>query len=833
MALRTVPEGIRKLQCLSDLSLDALELTALPEWLAELPLKTLSASGNRITALPQGLSRLGQLTNISLGWNPLSKIPKVLFELRALKHMVLFECGITEVPSDILRLPNLEHLSIFENPIVSPPPEVTDKGVEAIRSYWRQRLDKGVDYLAEAKLIILGEGGAGKTSLARKIIDRNYQLDKSQESTEGIDVLRYGFPTSIRPRDGGNKKPVEREFQVNIWDFGGQEIYHATHQFFLTRRSVYVLVCDTRAEDTDFAYWLNIVKMLSDASPLLIVQNEKHDRSRPVDKASLDREFGNVRRVLPTNLLDNRGLEDVVDAIHDELERLPHVGVGLPATWKRVREALESDKRDFIALSDYLDICERHGFKEQRDKLQLSEYLHDLGICLHFQQDPILKHYVVLNPSWGTDAVYRVLDDKQVIEAQGRFTVQQLNSIWSDDKYAGMQHELIQLMTKFQLCYKLDNQEAYIAPQLLSVERPPYTWPASASAVLRYEYDFMPKGIITRFIVAQHRRIHQERVWKTGVVLYEAGTQAEVIEEYARRRITVRVTGPDCRGLLAIVNDQLERIHASFHHLSYERSLPCPCVECRSEPEPRRFSIDDLVNAARGGNPIQCYGSMQMVDAASLLRDVLPGALVREDPCVDSETMLGDDAVEAPPAPEVYVSYAWAPESEAFVDRLEDTLKGEGITLLRDKAEIKYKDSILEFMQRIGRGDCVIVVISDKFLKSPYCMYELLEVERNAGLRARIFPVVLPDANIFDPVVMLDYIGHWEDRYEALDTKLKGVKGHGLKALQETLNKYDEIRRLFVDIVSLLSDMNTLSSERHLDSGFKDLVDALRAQMGS
>ena len=69
-------------------------------------------------------------------------------------------------------------------------------------------------------------------------------------------------------RDDGHEKILKREFHVNIWDFGGQEIYHATHQFFLTRRSVYVLVCDDRKEDTDFAYWLQVVEMLSDGSPL-------------------------------------------------------------------------------------------------------------------------------------------------------------------------------------------------------------------------------------------------------------------------------------------------------------------------------------------------------------------------------------------------------------------------------------------------------------------------------------------------------------------------------------------------------------------------------------
>lgn len=833
ISLSLLPQGIRNMHGLSELYLSNVGLEELPEWLDELPLQRLSAINNHLKTLPQSLAKMTRLTSLNLSSNPLFEIPAPVFKLTKLEHLSLHNCRIAEIPADLLRLKHLKMLDVLNNSLRSPPPEVADNGLDAIQSYLRQKLDTGVDYLAEAKLIILGEGGAGKTSLAKKIVDESYQLNESQNSTEGIDVIRYSFPTLVRRRDGGVNKPLEREFQVNIWDFGGQEIYHATHQFFLTRRSVYVLVCDNRAEDTDFSYWLNIVKLLSDASPLLIIQNEKHDRSRPVDKSSLSREFGNLCDVLPTNLKDNRGLKEVILAIQVQLERLPHVGVGLPATWKRVREWLENDKRDYIELADYLEICEHHGFKEQKDKLQLSEYLHDLGICLHFQHDPILKHYVILKPSWGTDAVYRVLDDREVIAMQGRFTVMQLNNIWSEEKYEGMRDQLIQLMTKFQLCYKLDNQEAYIAPQLLPVERPAYNWPASGSVVLRYEYDFMPKGIITRFIVAQHRRIHNELVWKTGIVLHEAGTQAEVIEEYARRRITVRVTGPDCRGLLAIVNDQLERIHEFFHHLSYKRYLPCPCAKCQREAEPRLFSINDLVNAASEGVSIQCYGSMKPVDAAGLLRNVLPSALVKEDPCIDSDAMLGDETVEPPRANEVYVSYAWAPESEAFVDQLGDALKQEGITLLRDKSEVRYKDSIREFMQRLGRGDCIIVVISDTSLKSLYCMYELLEIERNAGIRARIFPVVLQDANIFDPVVLIDYIQHWEDQYEVLDEKLKRLKGHGLKALHEALNQYAEIRRLFSGIITLLSDMNTLSSDRHLQSGFKDLIAALRAQLES
>ena len=129
----------------------------------------------------------------------------------------------------------------------------------------------------------------------------------------------------------------------------------------MTRRSVYVLVCDDRKEDTDFPYWLQVVEMLSNASPLLIVQNEKQDRTRDINLSNLRAQFGNLRDALATNLDTNRGLNRVIETIQRELESLPHVGVGLPATWKRVREALERDQRDFISLDEYLGICQQQA----------------------------------------------------------------------------------------------------------------------------------------------------------------------------------------------------------------------------------------------------------------------------------------------------------------------------------------------------------------------------------------------------------------------------------------------------------------------------------------
>lgn len=165
---------------------------------------------------------------------------------------------------------------------------------------------------------------------------------------------------------------------MNIWDFGGQEIYHATHQFFLTRRSLYILVADDRKEDTNFDYWLRVVELLSGGSPLIIVQNEKQGRRRDVNIGSLRARFENLRDAYTVDLADNRGLEELTKALQRQLEQLPLIGAPLPKTWRRVREALEKDPRDYIGLDEYFALCTEHRFERREDMLQLSGYLHDL-----------------------------------------------------------------------------------------------------------------------------------------------------------------------------------------------------------------------------------------------------------------------------------------------------------------------------------------------------------------------------------------------------------------------------------------------------------------------
>ncbi|MEJ6480822.1 COR domain-containing protein [Nostoc punctiforme UO1] len=614
--LTTLPEAIARLQQLTYLGLVGNQLTTLPEAIARLQqLTALGLAGNQLTTLPEAIARLQQLTALGLSRNQLTTLPEAIARLQKLTYLGLADNQLTTLPEAIARLQQLTELDLSDNPIEKPPPEIVKQGIEAIRDYFRQLQAEGTDYLCEAKLLIIGEGGAGKTTLAKKIEDQNYQL-REEDSTKGIEVIRWDFPM----KDG-------REFRVNIWDFGGQEIYHATHQFFLTKRSLYVLVADTRKEDTDFYYWLNVVELLSDNSPLLIIKNEKKNRHREINERELRGQFTNLKETLPTNLAINRGLEQVLQKIKHYVKSLPHIGSPLPKTWVRVREALESDKRNYISLDEYLNICQKNGFTQRNDKLQLSSYLHDLGVCLHFQEDPLLNKTVILKPKWGTDAVYKVLDNEKVISNLGSFTRSDLANIWCEDEYATMHDELLRLMINFKLCYEIPrSQGKYIAPQLLSANQPLYAWNQIDNLILRYEYDFMPKGIITQFIVAMNElRNKQQYVWKSGVVLSKDQTKAEVIEYYGKREIKIRVSGRHKRDLMTIVTHELDKIHDSYKRLKYNKLIPCNCVTCKDNQEPHFYLFEELRQfIADKQDEIQCRKKpYKMVNVLGLIDDVM------------------------------------------------------------------------------------------------------------------------------------------------------------------------------------------------------------------
>jgi hypothetical protein len=179
---------------------------------------------------------------------------------------------------------------------------------------------------------------------------------------------------------------------------------------------------------------------------------------------------------------------------------------------------------------------------------------------------------------------------------------------------------------------------------------------------------------------------------------------------------------------------------------------------------------------------------------------------------------------------EIFISYAWD-DGEEFVERLDQAFSEKGVNLIRDKREIPYKGLINEFMGRIGRGKCIVVVISDKYLKSRYCMFELAQIAKNGKFYDRIFPIVLGNAQIYVPNERVNYVKYWEIENKKFEKSIKGVSFEYLQSFSEDSRKLSEIRNTIGELTSLLSNMNTLTPDIHSESGFETLIQSINAKL--
>ena len=532
-------------------------------------------------------------------------------------------------------------------PLINPPAEIVNQGNDAILNYFRERELGEVDHLYEAKMLILGEGGAGKTSLLRRLYQPDQPLPTEKETTKGISIYRHEFPL----KNG-------RRFRLNVWDFGGQEIYHATHQFFLTRRSLYLLVDDTRKDhksvsDEGFKYWLELIDVFGGHSPVLIFQNEKGGRSKAIDLAGIKGRYDNVKERYAGNLEHGNAADPLRDGIEFFASNLSHIGEELPARWIKVRADIEvrAGEVPYISQQEYFDIYSRHMEFDRTKALHLSRYLHDLGVFLHFQDDPLLARTVILQNQWATEAVFRILDDETVKAQLGRFNRADCERLWRDSVYADMHPELLALMQRFELCYELKDSKppTWLAPQLLPPAKPVALadWGKPEDLVLRYRYDFLPKGIISRLTVRLHRFVRNpEMAWVTGV-LFERDATAVLVELLANgSEIELRARGPERKALLSVIAADLDALNESFQGLrdKVDKRIPCNCKLCRTASVPEFFAQKNLLRRKEDNRlKVECPTSYEDVDVLELLDgirvDKLPGWAKEEKPATSRRTI--------------------------------------------------------------------------------------------------------------------------------------------------------------------------------------------------
>lgn len=658
---------IRNLDPISNLSnLEVLQayntkITGLPElWIAS-NLQQLVINHTEVSSL-QPLKGLKKLTRLDVKGTKIDdRSVDILAEFKNLQILDLKETNITRLPK--LEMPNLLLLDLRKTKITDVRPLlpllehgmeikqvesgitreciVIDRnipfknpGFEIILGGRQELMDflsaskEGMDYLYEAKIVIVGAGGAGKTTLVRKLKNPDHPVpDKSENDkrTEGILIEQYAFKNRLKSDSS------ERSMVAHIWDFGGQLLYYTTHQLFLTEDTLYILLNDNRKNDTDFYYWLNIVTLRAGENcPILTVFNAKEGAQRTIslENKIFDPFKGLIRKPMDVDFATNDAQwEGLIETIQTEFCKLDVLGTKLPINWVKVRKALQQIPSDYITKDQFREICTKNNVNDESQMESLLGAFHRLGIVLHFSKiNTWLENLVILNSKWCTDAVYKALDKEFIQQQHGRFTEDRLSQIWSEERYRGRERDLLDIMIRFNLCYRVDGkQDAYIAPQLLDLKAKYFPdFPTQNVLRYRYRYTFMPSGIVTHFIARMSRHIHDNYVWRDGVTLsWEEDTVAEVIENQIKREIDIRIAGKGKKVRLIDIQGQLNEVKKAYRGLEEDEYILCNCPDCQNSERPTEFSLEEVRDNAQNSDPLICRnGARKRLNAKSILEGV-------------------------------------------------------------------------------------------------------------------------------------------------------------------------------------------------------------------
>ena len=441
------------------------------------------------------------------------------------------------------------------------PPEIQEDGAAAVASYLEE-MEKGATRLNEARIIILGEKGAGKTCLARRLENPDADMTTVEESTAGVDTTFW--------------KPEHENINIHIWDFAGHTVTHAVHKFFLSERCLYIIVYDGRTEGRNrLQYWLNHVKNYGGDSKTFILVNIRDRYIPEIPINSLCEEYLIAGFDTFSIQNDKNDILKFREKVVEYIKTNPSWSrLNIPVSYFKVKKELElrfkGDERiEHIDIDEFNRIAKEN---EVENTEELLKSLHALGICLRYEN---IKDFdaLVLNPEWISQGVYEIINwvhDQKIFS----ISIQDFQAIFKNDldRYPEEKHPfLFELMKRYELAYETENN-CLIIPHLLPEDRPRNLpeFSVGISLMLRYKAEQpLPPNTISRFIVRHNEDIIKEKneslVWRYGVVLEDGKGSTALVREYEQERmITVSVKGNDKTAYLGKLRETLNNIFNSY-----------------------------------------------------------------------------------------------------------------------------------------------------------------------------------------------------------------------------------------------------------------------------
>lgn len=462
-----------------------------------------------------------------------------LFALEQLEFIDLSGCRLRAIPHYVYERCGTKQLGLEGTTLSTQPISIFREGDEAIRAYY----DAGKVPVREAKVIFLGDGGAGKTHTIRRILQKGSDDGIDTDVTLGISIDRYDVE--------------DKGFHINFWDFGGQENMHAMHRCFLTERTLYVVVLNSRWDLDDQARrWLDNIRAFAPDSPVILAVNLWEGVHRyAMDTGRILRDYPNVFiHAYAAKGVDRGGFRALTALIEEKAEALDSCSMELPEDWAAVLEELREKGKQkpvpgekykgYIDKSEYLKICGQHGLggeKNESIRSWLLEWFNDLGVCFSYHRDQQTRReldaYKVLEPRWLTGAIYYLINQKESIGDNGHvdhYTIRNLlkyadpeelreggdrGYILPDVRYQPEEcGYILQVMRKFGLSFEIEGKAQEFIPALCSGETPDGLRPAAWNDCVSYEfrYRFLPDSVVQRLMVRLRKNWQFTKLWRRG-----------------------------------------------------------------------------------------------------------------------------------------------------------------------------------------------------------------------------------------------------------------------------------------------------------------------------
>ena len=615
--LSHLPKGITNLDGLASLNLGTNKFERLPDNIGNLVgLTSLELRNNHLASLPESMCNLISLKSLGLRGNRFVDVPEIIGNINSLSRLDLSNNYIDSLPTWLGKIPliyfNISGMTLDRIPDTTNFIKLLSKGVffddlfhdegvvmkdtklqlqpislfhqgyEMIEEYFKSEKVR----ISESKIIFVGEGGAGKTYLLKRIMNNGEKYDSNgqyyeTDKTPGINICDY---------------VARDDLSIRFWDFGGQEIMNSMHKCFLTDRTGYVVVINTRQSDRakKAREWVRSVGQYGKNAPVIILLNIWGDDpdDAMVGIKELQSLNPNVRRIIRCSIKDADNYEFrkfVAKHIFELAESLDSHKMEFPISWNNIRKELvgmRESNTHYIKYEEYFEICKKHGLQVEDICVWLAEWFNDLGDCFSFNAPTNENHkefgnYRLLQPKWLTKAIYTIILKCRNDRKDGIVTMQRIHEALKnpvkddidniDFKYNEKECEyVLQVMRRFKMSYPVGDDEEFVAALCvgdLKEDREPKKW--KHHFLFEYEYDnYLPNSVLHQLMVESYAAGSRlQKMWKHGFNMHRGETEVDAVIDSGKKDYSVCIdiysntTQDNVAYLLTWLREKMKRIN--------------------------------------------------------------------------------------------------------------------------------------------------------------------------------------------------------------------------------------------------------------------------------